>query len=135
MPNQCIHCSVLYEDGARETLQGCSKCGGKFFFYVTADKMLKIQQARGVSPNSVVAPLMELTHEDKRNIEQDVREIVGLKEIDSPIILDFESVVITAPGKYVLDVPNLFNKNRPLVYKLEEGKYVIDLSSAIKSKS
>ncbi len=134
MPNQCIHCSAVYEDGARETLQGCSKCNSKFFFYMTEDKMLKIQQARGnttIQTNSV-NPLGELTAEDKQHMEQDVREIVGIKEIEAPVILNFESVTVTSPGKYVLDVPNLFNKNRPLVYKLEDGKYVIDLSSTIK---
>ena len=140
MPNQCIHCSAIYEDGARETLQGCSKCNSKFFFYMTADKMLKIQQARGGSINNsrdnanAGTPLAELTAEDKKSMEQDVREIVGIKEVDAPIVLDFESVIVTSPGKYLLDVPNLFNKNRPLVYRLEDGKYVIDLSSAVKNK-
>ncbi len=104
--------------------------------------MLKIAQARGGAQNtlsasgassaSIANPLAELTAEDKKSMEQDVREIVGIKEIDAPVILDFESVVVTSPGKYILDVPNLFNKNRPLVYRLEDGKYVIDLSSAIK---
>ena len=125
MPNQCIHCSAVYEDGARETLQGCSKCGSKFFFFMTAEKMLKIQQARGL-------PLGDLTSEDKTQIEQDVREIAGITETDAPVILDFETVKITGPGKYILDVPNLFSKKRPLVYKLEDGKYVIDLSSTVK---
>jgi len=102
---------------------------------MTSEKMLKIQQARGVTQtaqDSSIVPMGELTAEDKQHMEQDVREIVGIKEIDAPIILDFESVTVTSPGKYILDVPNLFNKNRPLVYKLEDGKYVIDLSSAIK---
>jgi len=26
----------------------------------------------------------------------------------------------------------LFNKKRPLIYKLEEGKYIIDLASTLK---
>ena len=127
MPNQCIHCSAVYEDGARETLAGCSKCGSKFFFYMTADKMLKIQQARGT-------PLGELTSEDKTQIEEDVREITGIKDIDAPVILDLETVKITGSGKYILDVPNLFSKKRLLVYKLEDGKYVIDIASTIKKQ-
>lgn len=130
MPNKCIHCSSVYEDGARETLQGCSKCGSKFFFYLSKEKLDKMQTTE--VPNVQQNPIDSLTEEEKQNIEQDVREIVGIKDIDAPIILDFESVTVTAPGKYVLDVPNLFNKNRPLVYKLEDGKYVIDLSSAVK---
>jgi predicted nucleic acid-binding Zn-ribbon protein len=27
---------------------------------------------------------------------------------------------------------NLFNKKRPLIYKIEEGKYIIDLASTLK---
>ena len=102
---------------------------------MTADKMLKIQQARGVNQtitHNVSNPLAELTAEDKKNMEEDVREIVGIKEIDAPVILDLETVKITGPGKYILDVPNLFSKKRPLVYKLEDGKYIIDISSTIK---
>ena len=141
MQNQCIHCSSVFEDGARETLQGCSKCGSKFFFFMTAEKMLKIQQARGGAggvqnnqntQSNVANPLAELTAEDKKSMEQDVRDIAGIKEADAPVILDFETVKITGPGKYILDVPNLFSKKRPLVYKLEDGKYIIDLSSAVK---
>jgi len=43
----------------------------------------------------------------------------------------FESVRITGPGKFEIDVVNLFSKERPLIYKLEEGKYVIDIASAL----
>ena len=35
------------------------------------------------------------------------------------------------PGKFEIDVVNLFNKKRPLIYKLEEGKYIIDLASTL----
>jgi predicted nucleic acid-binding Zn-ribbon protein len=121
----------MYDDGARETLQGCSKCGSKFFFYISKEKLEKIQVAKTVDIEIQQQAIESLTEEDKQHIEQDVREIVGIKDIDAPIILDLESVKITSPGKYVLDVPNLFNKKRPLVYKLEDGKYVIDLSSAV----
>ena len=49
-----------------------------------------------------------------------------------PVILDLESVRVLRPGKYEIDVVNLFSKKRPLIYKLEEGKYIIDLASTIK---
>ena len=128
MPNQCIHCSETYADGARQTLEGCSKCGSRFFFYLSEEKLAKI---KGQGQKEAV-PLVDLTPEDKEHIEQDVREIMGIEEIDAPIILDLETVKVTSPGKYILDIPNLFSKERPLVYKLEDGKYVIDLSSTIK---
>lgn len=81
-----------------------------------------------------VSPLLELSPEDKQHIEQDVREIMGIEEIEAPVILDLETVKVTSPGKYLLDIPNLFSKERPLVYKLEDGKYVIDLAASIKKK-
>ncbi|MEK6909139.1 MAG: Zn-ribbon containing protein [Nanoarchaeota archaeon] len=128
MPNQCIHCAEVYHDGAKQTLEGCSKCGSRFFFYLSEEKLLKIKG------KTEPAPLAELTPEDKKNIEEDIREITGIEEIDAPVILDLETVKVTSPGKYLLDIPNLFSKDRPLVYKLEDGKYVIDLASTIKKR-
>jgi len=128
MPNQCIHCSEIYSDGAKQTLEGCDKCGSRFFFYLTQEKLNKIKGHKEDSP------LAELTIEDRKTIEEDVREITGIKEIDAPVILDLETVKVTSPGKYLLDIPNLFSKERPFVFKLEDGKYVIDLSSTIKKK-
>jgi predicted nucleic acid-binding Zn-ribbon protein len=37
-----------------------------------------------------------------------------------------EAIRILKPGKYELDLVHLF-KNDPLVYKVGEGKYIIDL--------
>ena len=128
MPNQCIHCSEVYPDGARQVLEGCSKCSSRFFFYLTEDKLKKINGQKEENP------LLDLTAEDKVNIEEDIREITGIEEIDAPVVLDLETVKVTSPGKYLLDIPNLFSKERPLVYKLEDGKYVIDLSSTIKKR-
>jgi len=72
---------------------------------------------------------LKLTRTEKKQIEQDVRDIAGITDLEAPVVLDFESVKITKPGKYVLDIPNLFSKERPLVYKLEDGKYIIDIAS------
>ncbi len=70
-----------------------------------------------------------MTDEEKEQIEKDVRDIAGIEEgeEETPVILDFESVKIIKPGKYLLDVGNLFSKQRPLIYKWEDGKYFIDL--------
>ena len=130
MPNQCIHCSEVYEDGAGAVLSGCSKCGSKFFFYLSNEKLAKIKETK---TNTNINIMPELTEQDKDQIEKDVREIAGISDIDAPVILDFETVKVTGPGKYVLDISNLLSKQRPLVYKLEDGKYFIDLSSGLKS--
>jgi len=70
---------------------------------------------------------------DKEKMESDVRDIIGISEKeDIPVILDLESIRVLGPGKFEIDVVNLFNKKRPLIYKLEEGKYIIDLASTLK---
>ncbi len=69
-----------------------------------------------------------LTKEEKHEIEHDVREILGIEEVEKPIILDFESIRISKPGKFEIDLVNLFRK-KPLVFRIEEGKYIIDLAS------
>jgi predicted nucleic acid-binding Zn-ribbon protein len=126
MPNQCVHCSEIYDDGASEILSGCSKCGSRFFFYLTQEKLEKLKANEEES--------VELTKTEKKQVEKDVRDIVGVKDDEeAPIILDFESVRIIKPGKYILDIPNLFSKKRPLVYKLEDGKYIVDLTSKMGS--
>ena len=74
----------------------------------------------------------KLSDQEKKEVEKDVLEIVGdQKTGDEPIILDFESVRITGPGKYELDLVNLFKKD-PVIFKLDDGKYVIDLPETFK---
>lgn len=127
MPHRCVHCSSVYEDGSQEILKGCSSCGSRFFFYLTQEKLDKIKQTN--------EEVLELTNTEKKQIEKDVRDIAGLKEDDdTPIVLDFESVKILRPGKYLIDVHNLFTKERPLIYKLEDGKYIIDIAANLKKK-
>ena len=74
----------------------------------------------------------ELNKADKIKIEKDIREITGLEDKpEKPVILDLESVKVLEPGKFEIDIVNLFSKRRPLIYKLEEGKYIIDLAATL----
>ncbi len=120
MPHQCVRCSTMFEDGSGELLSGCSNCGGKFFFFV---KKQQLKQAEEITA--------KLSKEEKVQIETDVLEIMGMDEPDHPVILDLESIRILQPGKYELDLVELF-KGKPLVYRLEDGKYVIDLASSFR---
>jgi len=74
---------------------------------------------------------LKIPTEDKKQIEKDVREMAGISEDTAPVILDLESIRVMGEGKFQLDIVNLFNKKRPLIYKLEEGKYIIDLASTL----
>ncbi len=121
MPHQCVKCSRIIPIGSKELLEGCQNCGGHFFFYIRGEQLEKIKKTP-----------IEIPEHEKDKIEKDVREIAGITEETAPVILDFESVRVTGDGKFELDLVNLFNKNRPLIYKLEEGKYIIDLASTLK---
>ena len=121
MPHQCVRCNKLYADGSEEILKGC-ECGGKFFFFI---KQKYIEEAKEITLN--------LSDEQKQQIEQDVLDIIGVKDDDAPVILDLESIRVGEPGKYELDLVELF-KGRPLVYRVEEGKYIIDIASSFRAE-
>ena len=124
-PHQCVHCGKVYPDAAEELLKGC-ECSSHFFYYIKKEFAKKAEE-------HIQVKIEQLDKLDKKKVEKDVREIMGIEEAeDVPVILDLESIRILKPGKYELDVVNLFSKKRPLIYKLEEGKYIIDLASTIK---
>jgi len=127
MPHQCVHCAKIYPDACKELLEGCS-CGSHFFLYIREDKGEKAEQTDIQEAEKII----DFEVVDKKQIEKDIREITGLEEEKTPVILDLESVKVLGPGKFQIDIVNLFNKKRPLIYKLEEGKYIIDLASSLK---
>ncbi len=116
MPHQCVRCGKFYEDGDSTLLKkGCS-CGSRLWFFV---KQESIEKAKTLNT--------QLSDEQKVQIEEDVLDIVGTEGKNEPVVLDLESVRITEPGKFELDLVSLFNKENPVVFKLEEGKYIIDI--------
>lgn len=71
--------------------------------------------------------IINLSKNEKAQIESDVYDIIGSQiDREKPIVLDIETIKILKPGKYEIDLVNLFQK-QPLIYKLEDGKYIIDL--------
>ena len=120
MPHQCVRCNKIYENASKEILKGCS-CGAKMFFFI---KKLKQTEQQGI----------KLSKKEKKQIETDIKEIVGEEEIETPIILDFESVRVVKTGKYELDLVSLFKK-KPLIYKMGDGKYMIDLAKSLEPRS
>jgi hypothetical protein len=105
----------MYEDGSQEILKGCS-CGGRLFFYIKKEKLKEVQEKT-----------VNLSTDEKKQIEEDVFDLVGSEiDRDAPVVLDVESIRVLKPGQYELDLVHLF-KGEPLIFKLEEGKYMIDL--------
>ena len=128
MPYKCVHCSTVYDDDAPEVLNGCSgeDCKSKFFFYIKEEKLKEIKKKKELEP--------KLSSEEKKQMEKDVRELVGMKDTDAPVFLDFESIKVLKPGKYLFDLQKLFAMDKPRVYKLEDGKYIIDLNKKVAKK-
>lgn len=121
MPHQCVSCNEIYEDGADEILEGC-ECGGKLFFYVKEDDVSEAKDT-----------VVDLSEDEKEEIEDDVNEIIDSNEDDDPIVLDFESIQVNEAGKYDIDLVKLL-KGDPVVFKAGEGKYVIDLPETFKEE-
>ncbi|MCK4996949.1 hypothetical protein KAS08_01475 [Candidatus Pacearchaeota archaeon] len=119
MPHQCVHCSKIIEAASKEILEGCSSCGGKFFFYIRDEQVARIKEQKEI-------PIPEFDTVDKKQVEQDVRSILKIEDDDKPVILDLESVKISSPGKFEIDIVSLMNR-RPIVFKIQEGKYLIDI--------
>ena len=117
-----MRCSRIIPIGSKELLEGCAECEGRFFFYIKEEHLAKIKDS----------PPIEIPENEKDKIERDIREIAGIVEEEAPVILDLESIRVTGDGKFEIDLVKLFRKGRPLIYKLEEGKYIIDLASTLK---
>ena len=122
MPHQCVRCGTFYDDGASEILKGC-KCSGKLFFFIKKEKFEKSKE---------IISNVQLSEKEKDQIENDVFDLVGVdKSKGEPVILDLESIKIKKPRQYELDLVHLF-KGEPLIYKLKEGKYMIDVVESFK---
>ena len=115
MPHQCVRCNTFYDDGAAEILKGCS-CGARLFFFIKKERF----EERNEKP-------IEISEDAKEEMERDVLKMVGAEDRDAPVVLDFESINVLKPGKYEIDLVRLF-KNEPLIFKLADGKYVIDIA-------
>ena len=126
MAYKCVHCSAVYVDDAKEVLNGCGKCKSKFFFYIKEQKLKEIESKKEYE--------IDLSAKEKNQMEKDVRELVGLRDEEVPVFLDFESIKIVKSGKYLLDLQKLFAQDKPRVYKLADGKYIIDLNMKVLPK-
>ncbi len=122
MPHQCVRCSRIISPGSRELLEGCANCKSHFFFYIRDNQMKEVKEK-----------IINIPEDQKKQVEKDIREMVGITDQQAPVILDIESIRVTGEGKFELDIVKLFRKDQPLIYKLEEGKYIIDLASTLKT--
>ena len=122
MPNKCARCGKVHPDNAEYLMQGCDNCGSKFFFYIKQDLLGELEKE-----------MEKLTRREITEIERDVREILpaGI-ERDETVALDIEAIRVMKPGKYLIDLTNLFTQ-KPIVIKVGPGKYKLDLSILLSS--
>lgn len=118
MPHQCVKCGKIYDNTAQEILKGCSSCGSHFFFFFKEEDLKLRQEAE------------QLTRQEREEMVKDIEEVVGPQASaeNGPIILDLESIRVKKPGKFEIDLVSLF-KRKPVIYKVSEGKYIIDIAS------
>jgi len=119
MPHQCVHCGKIVKVGSREILEGCNNCKGKFFFYIREEQVAQINASK-----EILIP--EFDTVDKKQIESDVRAILDIEDESKPVILDLESIRVLKPGQFEIDIVSLMNR-KPIIFKLQEGKYLIDI--------
>ena len=153
MPHICTRCSNTFESG-EDILKGCPACGWKKFMFVR-----KMQQEPDLSAHSqerIITRAMGVRVPPRRLETESIaieKTISSARDPDpSPQISALpqakvepsseselspgsekalESIKITAPGTYELNLPSLFERDE-LIMAVKEGTYFIDLTSAFK---
>ena len=113
MPHQCLGCDTVYDNSSNAIITGCPKCGKKLFLFV---KQLPQKQEQ-----------IEISTDKKDIILKEVESIAKIEDLKTPIILKLENIRVLGVGKYEIDINQLMKKNKPIIYKIQEGTYVIDL--------
>jgi predicted nucleic acid-binding Zn-ribbon protein len=116
MPHQCLKCSSIYQNDAKEILKGCSKCSNKSFLY-----MKKMPDKK----ESIIS------NEKKELILKELENQIEIKQDDEtkPIIIEIGSIEIKGVGKYEIDINKLMKKEEEKVpiYKVGEGTFLLDI--------
>ncbi len=149
MPHICTRCNNTFESG-EDILKGCPVCGWKKFMFVrrrpageNKDRLQSeqiITKSMGVrvppksrqreeiameraSPSHQHYPLQPLHNTSPMMSPQAEEKMAEDKKL--------ESIKITAPGTYELNLPSLFERDE-LIMAVKEGTYFIDLTSAFR---
>ncbi len=115
MPHQCLKCLAIYDSSSDAIIKGCPNCKNKLFLFIK-----KIPEDKEE---------IELSKHEKELILKEVENISEIKDSEIPIILKLENIRIVKPGKYEIDINQLMKKEKPIIYKIQEGTYIIDLNS------
>jgi hypothetical protein len=153
MPHICTRCSNIFQAG-EDILKGCPSCGWKKFMFVR--KMPQELDASEHSQERIITSAMgvrvppRISEKESMAIEKAMplardhatsppisalpstkSEVAPESELSPDIGKALESIKITAPGTYELNLPSLFERDE-LIMAVKEGTYFIDLTSAFK---
>lgn len=124
MPHKCARCGKIYEDNAIELMNGCT-CGARVFLFLRekADRSKEetIEKLKG----------QELEKSDLEWLDKRLGK--GLEKADKTIHLDVENLLRLGKGKYRLNIASLM-KGEPLVIKVRDGVYYIDIPYSMRKK-
>jgi predicted nucleic acid-binding Zn-ribbon protein len=159
VPHICTRCDSVFQSG-EDILKGCPACGWKKFLFVrrisaegkdqSAQTGQIITKAMGVRVPPKGRPKVEIEREDiVREMAPKDNEPMDRSSREKPIVQpanppsrssmietsmkedQLESIKITSPGSYELNLPSLFEREE-LIMAVKEGTYFIDLSSAFR---
>lgn len=114
MPHQCLSCNTMYENTSDVIIKGCPKCKKKLFLFIK-----KIPENKAE---------IELTNEQKEIVLSELNGLIDLDEPDKPVVFKLENIRVIESGKYEIDINQLMKKDKPLIYKVQDGTYLIDLN-------
>ncbi len=90
--HQCIKCGAKLKS-SEEILNGCPKCGSKFFKYRSDGKKEEVEVVQGESIETIM-------------VKQD-----GIYEVNLVPLLEDDSIIVSdEEGKYVIDINFLLKK-------------------------
>jgi predicted nucleic acid-binding Zn-ribbon protein len=159
MPHICTRCNNVFESG-EDILKGCPVCGWKkFMFTRTKSAGIKgrepqtqqiITRAMGVRVppgertggraeervEEIVRKPSEKPYQPSAKVPEGAGVSASIHEAipegkSEKLESKLESIKITAPGTYELNLPSLFEREE-LIMAVKEGTYFIDLSSAFR---
>jgi uncharacterized protein len=140
MPHICTRCSNVFDLG-EDILKGCPNCGWKKFMFVK-DKPLD-DKAQLLQQEQIITQAMGVRIPPRRSENESMaknqvmpalqKSALAKKRLDDgkPEGRALESIKITGPGTYELNLPSLFERDE-LIMAVKEGTYFIDLTSAFK---
>jgi predicted nucleic acid-binding Zn-ribbon protein len=144
MPHICISCSNVFDSG-EDILKGCPVCGcKKFMFTRSGPGETEVQEEQIITRAMGVRIPPRRAKKENTGImhgpgAEDAPQLQPPKEMEKGLAnsgkkeATLESIKITAPGTYELNLPSLFERDE-LIMAVKEGTYFIDLTSAFKKK-